>query len=144
MSAPRLGELNAYTPVQVAPGNVLDDVKLLAKYKAVVLADQPLSEQLRINEYCHDKKIAFVSAWTHGLFGGIFCDFGPDFTVVDPTGENPASGILAGIDAEGLVTALDESRHGLEDGDYVTFSEVQGMRGINGAEFKVEVKGQGA
>lgn len=141
MSAPRLGELNAYTPVQVAPGNVLADVQQLAKYKAVVLTDQPLSEQLRINEHCHGKKIAFVSAWTHGLFGGIFCDFGPDFVVVDPTGETPTSGILAGIDEEGLVTALDESRHGLEDGDYVTFSEVQGMEGINGAEFKVEVKG---
>jgi len=114
----------------------------LARYKAVVLTDYPLSEQLRINEYCHEKKIAFVSVCTHGLFGSIFCDFGSDFAVVDPTGENPVSGILAGIDETGLVTALDESRHGLEDGDYVTFHEVQGMEGINGVEFKVEVKGR--
>jgi ubiquitin-activating enzyme E1 len=113
----------------------------LSKYKAVVLTDHPLSEQLRINEYTHKNKIAFVSVCTHGLFGSIFCDFGEEFAVVDPTGENPVSGILAGIDDSGLVTALDESRHGLEDGDYVTFNEVQGMDSINGAEFKVEVKG---
>lgn len=31
-----------------------------------------------------------------------------------------------------VVTCLDESRHGLEDGDYVTFSEVQGMTELNG------------
>ncbi|KAF8251067.1 ubiquitin-activating enzyme E1 [Wilcoxina mikolae CBS 423.85] len=141
VSAPRLAELNTYTPVQVAPQNVLSDLGQLARYKAVVLTDCPLSEQLRVNEYCHEKNIAFVSVGTHGLFGNIFCDFGSDFAVVDPTGNNPMSGILAGIDETGLVTALDESRHGLEDGDYVTFYEVLGMDGINGAEFKVEVKG---
>ncbi|KAG1737051.1 hypothetical protein EDB19DRAFT_1719833, partial [Suillus lakei] len=34
-------------------------------------------------------------------------------------------------DKEGLVTCLDESRHGLEDGDFVTFTEVQGMTELN-------------
>ena len=41
-----------------------------------------------------------------------------------------------------MVTCLDETRHGLEDGDYVTFTEVQGMRELNGCEpRKVSVKG---
>lgn len=45
-------------------------------------------------------------------------------------------------DKEGLVTCLDETRHGLEDGDFVTFSEVQGMAELNGCEpRKVIVKG---
>lgn len=79
---------------------------------------------------------------TFGLFGSIFCDFGENFTVIDPTGETPLSGIVAGIDEEGLVSALDETRHGLEDGDYVTFSEIEGMEGLNGAEpRKITVKG---
>ena len=35
---------------------------------------------------------------------------------------------------------MDESRHGLEDGDYVTFSEVQGMTELNGCKpIKIEV-----
>jgi hypothetical protein len=33
-----------------------------------------------------------------------------------------------------MVTTLDEVRHGLEDGDYVTFTEVQGMEALNGCE----------
>jgi hypothetical protein len=41
-----------------------------------------------------------------------------------------------------MVTCLDETRHGLEDGDFVTFTEVKGMD-INGGEpRKVTVKGK--
>jgi len=49
---------------------------------------------------------------------------------------------LSPQDKEGLVTCLDETRHGLEDGDFVTFREVQGMDELNGCEpRKVSVKG---
>jgi ubiquitin-activating enzyme E1 len=45
-------------------------------------------------------------------------------------------------DEDGVVTALDETRHGFEDGDYVTFSEVEGMTELNGCEpRKVKVLG---
>lgn len=44
---------------------------------------------------------------------------------------------------DAVVTCLDETRHGLEDGDYVTFSEVKGMEGLNGCEpRKVTTKGE--
>ena len=40
------------------------------------------------------------------------------------------------------MSALDETRHGLEDGDYVTFTEVEGMEALNGCEpRKITVKG---
>jgi ubiquitin-activating enzyme E1 len=79
---------------------------------------------------------------TFGLFGSIFCDFGKQFTILDPTGEAPVSGIVAGIDEEGLVSALDETRHGLEDGDFVTFTELEGLEKLNSADpRKVTVKG---
>lgn len=44
--------------------------------------------------------------------------------------------MIASVSKEvnGVVTCLDESRHGFEDGDYVTFSEVQGMKELNGIE----------
>ncbi|MCO5610579.1 hypothetical protein L7F22_064818 [Adiantum nelumboides] len=56
----------------------------------------------------------------------------------------PLTGMIVSVDQdkEGIVTTLDETRHGLEDGDYVTFSEVQGMEELNGCEpKKVMVKG---
>lgn len=86
----------------------------------------------------------FISATTAGLFSSVFCDFGDKFVCVDTNGEQTLQGMVVGIDQdkEGMVTTLDESRHGLEDGDYVTFSEVEGMTEINDSEpRKVTVKG---
>ncbi|KAG5928405.1 hypothetical protein E4U42_000701 [Claviceps africana] len=139
----RVAELNAYTPVKIHKASSLDgDLSQFDKYQVVVLTNTPLQSQKTIGDYCHSKGIYVVVADTFGLFGSIFCDFGDKFTVIDPTGETPLSGIVAGIDEEGLVSALDETRHGLEDGDYVTFSEIEGMEGLNASEpRKVTVKG---
>lgn len=142
VTAPRLGELNAYTPVSVHPDDFFNDISVLSRFKTVVVTETPLELQLKINDFCHKNKIPYISAEVRGLFGNIFCDFGEGFVVVDSNGENPLSGIVAGIDSSGLVTALDETRHGFEDGDHVMFSEVQGMGNFNGVEFKVEVKGR--
>ncbi|KAI1457556.1 hypothetical protein F4805DRAFT_428214 [Annulohypoxylon moriforme] len=143
VTAPRVAELNAYTPVGIHESPSLgENFSQFDKYQVVVLTNTPLNLQLAIGDYCHSKGIYFVVADTFGLFGSIFCDFGAKFTCLDATGENPINGIVADIDEEGLVSALDETRHGLEDGDYVTFSEVRGMEGLNSAEpKKVTVKG---
>jgi ubiquitin-activating enzyme E1 len=118
------------------------DLSQFDKYQVVVLTNTPIKDQIVIGDYLHQKGIYLVVADTFGLFGSIFCDFGNKFTVIDPTGETPVSGIVAGIDEEGLVSALDETRHGLEDGDFVTFTELQGMEALNSAEpRKVTVKG---
>ena len=143
VTAPRVAELNAYTPVSVHPAKSLtSDLSQLSQYQVVVLTSTPLQDQIVISDYCHEHGIYLVIADTFGLFGTIFADFGKQFTVGDATGENPLSGIVADIDSDGLVSALDETRHGLEDGDYVTFTEVQGMEGINNADpRKITVKG---
>ncbi|TGO51147.1 hypothetical protein BOTNAR_0366g00060 [Botryotinia narcissicola] len=143
VTAPRVAELNAYTPVSVHKSSSLtEDLTQFDRYQVVVLTNTPLKDQIIIGDYLHGKGIYLVVADTFGLFGSIFCDFGDKFTVLDPTGEAPVSGIVAGIDEEGLVSALDETRHGLEDGDYVTLTEMEGLEALNGAEpRKVTVKG---
>ncbi|KAI9759737.1 MAG: S-glutathionyl-(chloro)hydroquinone reductase [Chaenotheca gracillima] len=143
VTAPRVAELNAYTPVSVHPSNSLtSDLDQLRSYQVVVLTSTTLKDQLAISEYCHQNGIYVVISDIFGLFGSIFTDFGKDFTVTDATGEDPITGIVSDIDPEGLVTALDETRHGLEDGDFVTFSEVEGMGALNNAApRKVTVKG---
>ena len=41
-----------------------------------------------------------------------------------------------------MVTCLDETRHSFQDGDYVTFTEIQGMTELNQCEpRKVKVLG---
>lgn len=143
VTAPRVSELNPYTPVQVHKTQSLTgDLAQLKSYQVVVLTDTTLEDQLTIADFCHENGIFVVITDTYGLFGTIFTDFGKNFTCGDPTGENPLNGIVAGIDSEGLVSALDETRHGLEDGDFVTFTEVEGMDGLNGsAPRKITVKG---
>lgn len=142
-TVPRVAELNAYTPVSEHPGKSLtEDLGQLRQYQVVVLTGTPLKDQVTIADYCHNNGIFVVITDIFGLFGSIYTDFGKDFAIVDPTGENPVNGIVAGIDAEGLVSALDETRHGLEDGDLVTFTEVQGMEALNNSEpRKITVKG---
>ena len=122
--------------------SLTENLSQFDKYQVVVLTNTPLQDQIIIGDYLHSKKIYLVVADTFGLFGSIFCDFGEQFTILDPTGEQPVNGIIASIDEDGLVSALDETRHGLEDGDYVTFSELQGLEKLNHAEPRmVTVKG---
>lgn len=143
VTAPRVAELNAYTPVRIHESpNLADNLSQFDNYQVVVLTNTPLNVQLAVADYCHEKGIYVLTADTFGLFGSLFCDFGEKFTVLDSTGENPLNGIVADIDEDGLVSALDETRHGFEDGDYVTFTEVEGMEALNGCEpRKVTVKG---
>lgn len=106
------------------------------------MTESTLEEQIAIGEYCHKKNIYFITAETYGLFASIFCDFGEKFTVTDATGESALQGIVVDVDDTGLVSTLAETRHGLEDGDYVTFSEIEGMEGLNGAApRKITTKG---
>jgi ubiquitin-activating enzyme E1 len=141
-SRPRLAELNQYVPVSVHEGELTFDV--IDRFTVVVVTDLPLERQLKINDYTHAKGISFISTEVRGLFGYAFCDFGESFQVIDTTGENPLTGMVAAIERskQGIVTCVDETRHGLEDGAFVTFSEVKGMTGLNGCEpRKIQVLG---
>ncbi|KAJ1980774.1 E1 ubiquitin-activating protein [Dimargaris cristalligena] len=133
-TAPRLAELNQYVPVHVLTEELTPEV--ISRFKVVVVTETSLSKQLEINKITHTGGQCFIAADIRGLFGHIFCDFGPGFVVTDTNGEEPISGMVAAIskEKEAVVTCLDETRHGLEDGDFVTFSEIKGMSELNGAE----------
>ncbi|VVC91377.1 unnamed protein product [Leptidea sinapis] len=141
-SCEQLAELNHYVPTKAYTGPLTEE--FLKKFSVVVLTGASRAEQERIAEITHDNNIALVIADTRGLFSQVFCDFGEDFTVVDVNGENPVTAMIADIthEQEAVVTCLDDTRHGLQDGDYVTFSEVQGMTELNGCEpIKIKVIG---
>ncbi|KAJ9057189.1 E1 ubiquitin-activating protein [Entomophthora muscae] len=141
-SAPKLALLNQYVPVTVHEGELHS--QHLANFQVVVVTETSLAKQLEINDFTHANNIKFISADIRGLFGMAFCDFGKEFVVSDVDGETPQSGMLAAVSKEldGVVTVLEDSRHRLEDGDYVKFSEVQGMTQLNETgPFKVTVVG---
>ncbi|XP_006785888.1 ubiquitin-like modifier-activating enzyme 1 [Neolamprologus brichardi] len=139
VSQARLAELNSYVPVTGYTGPLTEDY--LTKFQAVVLTNSTLDEQQTLGEFCHSKGIKLIVADTRGLFGQLFCDFGEEMIVYDTNGEQPLSAMISMItkDNAGVVTCLDEARHGFESGDYVTFTEIQGMTELNGCK-PVEIK----
>ena len=141
--APRLAALNPYVQVAVHAGAALAAADV-ARFTVVVAADQPLREALRLAAAARAGGAKFVLAEARGAFARVFCDFGDAFTVDDVTGEPPVACHVAAVscDAVGTVTVSEDARHGLSDGDYVTFSELQGMPGLNGcAPRRVAVTG---
>lgn len=100
-----------------------------------MFTDINLEKAIEFDDYCHNHQspISFIKAEVRGLFGSVFCDFGPEFTVVDVDGEEPHTGIIASIsnDNPALVSCVDDERLEFQDGDLVVFSEVHGMAELN-------------
>jgi len=137
----KVSELNKYVNMHVKTGELSES--LIKEHSVVVLTNSTLEEQRRVNSITHEAGIAFIVADVRGLYAQVFNDFGSSFTVVDTDGNQPLSAMIASVGKEekGVVTCLDEHRHGFETGDFVKFSEVKGMEELNGLEFEVNVTG---
>ncbi|XP_022755548.1 ubiquitin-activating enzyme E1 1-like isoform X1 [Durio zibethinus] len=132
-SVQKLQELN--NAVVISTLTTMLTKEQLSDFQAVVFTDISLAKALEFNDYCHNHRpsISFIKAEVRGLFGSVFCDFGPEFTVFDVDGEEPHTGIIASIsnDYPALVSCVDDERLEFQDGDLVIFSEVQGMTELN-------------
>ncbi|KAH8025173.1 hypothetical protein HPB51_004186 [Rhipicephalus microplus] len=135
-----LARLNQYVRVEAHTEPLNEE--FLKQFNVVVLTEASLEQQEDVAAITRKNNISLVVADTRGLAGQIFCDFGENFRVVDPNGEEPLSVLITSItnDRDGVVACL--TRHGFEDGDYVSFSEVRGMSEINNCPpMKVKVLG---
>lgn len=137
-----LSELNPYSKIVVTEEYPTEE--LIKIMQVVVVSGVTLNECIRMNELARKYGLCYLCADTRGLFGYVFADFGPCFTVIDVDGEEPISRIVSHITKEerSVVTCVEDVRHGLSDGTYVRFSDVKGMTELNDAPpFKVEVYG---
>uniref|UniRef100_A0A7N0VCR0 E1 ubiquitin-activating enzyme n=1 Tax=Kalanchoe fedtschenkoi TaxID=63787 RepID=A0A7N0VCR0_KALFE len=132
-SVQKLQELNNSVIISTITSNLTKE--RLSDFQAVVFTDIGLEKAVEYDDYCHTHQppIAFIKSEVRGLFGSVFCDFGPQFTVVDVDGEEPHTGIIASIsnDNPALVSCVDDERLEFQDGDLVVFSEVHGMTELN-------------
>jgi ubiquitin-activating enzyme E1 len=107
---------------------------------------------IEINEFCRPKNIGFILATTFGPSGFTFLDYGNEFIVTDPDGEDTKAFIVVNATQANpcIVTVHEDKRHKFQDGDFVQFKEVQGMTELNslpptpvdvidGFSFKVKV-----
>ena len=126
-----LQELNTAVPVASSSEELSE--AFLGQFDVVVATQTGLAEAVRIDEICRKHGKAFVKADIRGVFASVFCDFGEQFEVTDVDGEQPHSGIVAGITpgATTLVTSVEDDRLEFESGDMVVFSEVEGMTELN-------------
>lgn len=129
----KLQELNTAVSVKVHTLDITQD--FLSRFQAVVFTNATLKQACTYDNFCRNQTppIAFIKADIHGLFGSVFCDFGPEFTVFDVDGEDPHTGIVASIsnDNPALVSCVDDERLEFQDGDLVVFTEVHGMTELN-------------
>ncbi|XP_073208755.1 ubiquitin-like modifier-activating enzyme 7 isoform X1 [Lepidochelys kempii] len=135
-SQQHLAELNSYVPVTAYTRELSES--FLAAFQVVVLSNSPLEEQLRVSDICHARSIRFILADTKGLAGQLFCDFGENFVVDEPSEAEPVCAYVQHISqgTPGVVTCRDGQGHGhgFADGDFVTFSDVEGMSQLNGCK----------
>ncbi|CAH9129273.1 unnamed protein product [Cuscuta epithymum] len=133
VSVQKLQELNNAVLVSTLTTKLTKE--RLSDFQAVVFTDISLEEAVEFNDYCHTHQppIAFIKADVRGLFGSVFCDFGPQFTVIDVDGEEPHTGIIASVsnDSPTQVSCVDDERLEFQDGDLVVFSEIHGMTELN-------------
>eukprot|EP01084_Bolivina_argentea_P094777 170419_1 len=131
-SITQLKSLNPYVNVNCISG----DLKTLIeskKYDVIVLVNYTLKQCINYNQITHNLGLKFISCDTAGVFGQLFVDFGKEFQCTDLTGEPPMQGMVINISKaeKGVVQVHEDSRHGLSDGDFIRFSEVEGMTELN-------------
>uniref|UniRef100_A0A674MRB7 Ubiquitin-like modifier-activating enzyme 6 n=1 Tax=Takifugu rubripes TaxID=31033 RepID=A0A674MRB7_TAKRU len=126
----RVAELNPYVHVDIS-SSILDnntDLRFLQKYQCG-------------NKFGASCPPQFLSCDAFGVCVRVFCDFGDEFVVSDPTGEEPKEIFIQNITQSnpGVVTCMDNRPHGLQTGQSVVFREVNGMEELNGTVQHVSV-----
>jgi molybdopterin/thiamine biosynthesis adenylyltransferase/ubiquitin-protein ligase len=140
-SLKRLQELNLYVRVtcQDVDLEAEDGLESLSQFSVVVLTESSIDLASRVDSYCRQHGVHFILADIRGLFAWTFVDFGPDFLVTDPNGEEVKQGIIDTISLSSPGVVKCTSRHDLETGDTVVISEVVGMPEINGTQHQIKV-----
>lgn len=133
-----LQDLNRNVDINAYSGLITEVV--VTQHDVVVCCDQKFELLINVSRICRNnhknKRIGFLVADTFGMVGSIFVDFGPEFTCFDPSGREINTAIVSGIsnDEKGVVYIHTEANMPFQSGDYVTFSEVEGMEELNSME----------
>jgi ubiquitin-activating enzyme E1 len=134
-----LAQLNPFVEVSAYEGEISED--FLSTFGTVIVTDNTPREHLfKWSAFCHSRPtpIQFLVAVTNGVTGYMFADYGPVHTVTDSNGELPKVNVIEDIskrtDESGevyLEVSTSNAKHGLDDGQLVTFSDVNGTDELN-------------
>uniref|UniRef100_A0A1I7YJJ1 E1 ubiquitin-activating enzyme n=1 Tax=Steinernema glaseri TaxID=37863 RepID=A0A1I7YJJ1_9BILA len=135
-----LAELNDSVEVSVSTEPLTEE--FVAGFELVILTDTPFEQQFLVNSWTRNNGRYLLVADARGLFSYVAVDVGKEFRIDDKNGEQSPEGHVEFISkVDGDVGLIENAPHNLEDGDYVTFSEVKGMTELNDCKpLKVTVK----
>ncbi|SCP03541.1 ubiquitin-activating enzyme E1, putative [Plasmodium malariae] len=137
-----LQELNNYVHTYNYKGPIEKDI--IKNFDIVVCCDINNENILKYNNMIRSienkKKIAFLCCNIYGLCGYIFVDFNKNFICYDRNGENEKSCNISKIsnEIEAKISFDFEKSNPFENGDYVKFTNVEGMTEINNKIYKVK------
>ena len=141
----QLKELNPYVAVELLESPELPE-KAIAEHNVLLATDTihtmggDENKLMALGDLCRKHNTCLIVADAAGLAGRLFCDFGEKFTVNDKDGAEPKSVLISSVVRDGdnlVITCHDETRHELETGDYVKFTEIKGLDGLLTQEFEV-------
>lgn len=140
----RLKQLNPSASIKTdnSPFN-MEYVEKLSSNVVIVLTEV-VPDLFELSEKLHSKGIRYVFAFASGVFAYGFSDAGDKFVSTDAIGAPPKNDfyiVNISRDEKGVVLLEEKVVHGYDDGDVVTFVEVEGMSELNGKEFKVKCEG---
>jgi len=132
---PHLAELNNYVQVKMITSDLTPET--ISNFDTVLFCPDEFDITFlnRLN-YCHENKINCTLALSNGIYGAVFNDFGSDFVVRDPTGNEPEHSFIETIQVESeknevIITCLDDRPHHLSSGDFVKFEELKVHKELN-------------
>jgi ubiquitin-activating enzyme E1 len=137
----RLSDLNENVAVSAETCDVAES--FLSRFQCVVLTSSCCESAIfRISSACHQLGIPFILCESRGVFGFLFNDFGDSFVVHEPSSEDPKQFLISWITRAqmAMVTVPEGESHGLGDGDWVRFEQLDGMTDLNGQTFQVCVE----
>ena len=137
-------EINNSALIMIYKGELSDNYNILDNCQIVVITEIINMEAAEfLNNYCREKKIAFIYTAEFGLTSFIFTDFGDEFIVEDLNGKetqkyfiksitNSCPGIVE-IDPIEITTNNKKIKKFLKlgTGDFVTFKNIKGMIELN-------------
>lgn len=133
-----LKALNPSVDLVIQKGEIAFDK--LAQFNLVIFTDtySNIDRLFEINEFCRSQKepVGFIYTGSFGLLTYLFVDFGDHFKVYDRDGEPAKWYVIDGVTKgdPGVVTIDHSKPHSLSTGDFVKFSDIEGMTELNGPE----------
>jgi len=133
----KLKELNEKVIVNDYKEELAHNFNILREFQVVIISELIVREMAEaLNIFCRENKIGFIYCACIGLGGFSFTDFGDDFIIRDPNGEENEIYYVKSITKQnpGVVTiddSVDGRKLNLSLGDYVTFREIIGMSELN-------------